>query len=421
MSRKIKSITAREIISTGAYPTVETKVTLDDGTIGVASAPFGSSAGIHEAFTLTDKDPKRYHGLGMLKAVNNVENVIAPELSEVSADDQAKIDDIMRRLDGTPNLSNLGGNAIISVSLAVARAASKSAGLELFQYMRPFLKNANNPVVMPQPMMVLIEGGKHADDSTDLQEYMIICRTPDQTAERVRAGIETYQTLKKVLKERGYSVNVGYEGAFAPTAVKTNREPLELITEAIERTGYKVGDDIALAMDPAASEVFHDNEYVLTRDNRRLSASEMIDFYSGLARDFALISLEDGLAEDDWDNWVPLLQKLGGQMQIIGDDLTATNSERLQRAIDMKAINTILIKPNQAGTLTEVFETVNLARANDIKVVVSHRGGGDTTDTFIADLAVAANAEMIKCGPSRSERTEKYNRLMEIEELLSRR
>lgn len=418
MARKITKITAREIISTGAFPTIETKVTLDDGTVGVASAPFGSSAGIHEAFTLTDKDPKRYHGLGMLKAVSNVTSVIAHELVGKSVDDQSNLDNIMRNLDGTPNLSSLGGNAIISVSLACARAASTSSGQELFQYMRPFLNNTNNPISMPQPMMVLIEGGKHADDSTDLQEYMIICRTPEQMAERVRAGIETYQTLRKVLKERGYSVNVGYEGAFAPTAVKTNREPLELITEAIERTGYKVGADIALGMDPAASEVFSNDTYVLSLDNRSLTAQEMIAFYTGLANDFALISLEDGLAEDDWDHWVPLQQQLGGRMQIVGDDLTATNSERLQKAIDMKAINTILIKPNQAGTLTEVFESINLARANGIKVVVSHRGGGDTTDTFIADLAVAANAEMIKCGPSRSERTEKYNRLMEIEELL---
>lgn len=415
MSFAIKLVEAREIISTGAFPTVEVKVTLDDGTQGIASAPFGSSAGTHEPVTLVDKDPKRYNGLGMLKVVNNVTTKIAPKLIGMDVRKQSEIDHIMRELDGTPNLANLGGNAVIGVSLACARAASKASGVELYEYLRPMFLGASDEIRMPKPMIVLIEGGKHADDSTDLQEYLIVCQTPNWTmSETVREGIEVYQALRKILKEKGYSVNVGYEGAYAPTAVSSNREPLELITEAIHRAGYTPGSDIGLAMDPATSEILEGSVYNLARESKRLTSDQLINYYENLVRDFPIVSIEDGLGEDDWEGWVRLKEALGSKIMIMGDDLTVTNSVKLQKAISMNAINAILIKPNQAGTVTEVVDTINLAKKHNLRFVVSHRGGGDTSDTFIADLAVASNADMIKCGPSRSERTEKYNRLMEI-------
>jgi enolase len=420
MAPKIKSIQAREIISTGASPTIETKVVLDDGSVGVASAPFGSSAGTHEPVTLVDGDPKRYHGLGMLKAVANVNDVIAAKLIGLDATKQTEIDHIMLELDGTSNLSKLGGNSIVSVSLACARAASSASGVELFEYLRPMF-NIKEDYRMPKPMMVIIEGGKHADNSTDFQEYLIVCQTPNwKMAELVREGIEIYQSLRKILKEKGYSVNVGYEGAYAPTAVSTNREPLELITEAIKRSGYQPGYDIGIAMDPAASEILTDNQYDLAREEKKLSSIQLIDYYNKLLEDFSIVSIEDGLGEDDWDNWSVFTAQMGDQIMVMGDDLTVTNTKKLSKAISSKAINSILIKPNQAGTLTEAINTINMARENNLKIIISHRGGGDTADTFIADLSVASNADMIKCGPSRSERTEKYNRLMEIAEKLGK-
>jgi len=421
MEPTIKSIKAREIISTGAFPTIETKIFLSDGTVGVAAAPFGSSAGTHEPLTMVDGDSKRYHGLGMLKAVANVEDKIAKKLIGLEITRQAEIDHIMLELDGTTNLSSLGGNAVISVSLACARAASRAMGLELYEYLRPMFKHVGSEYVMPKPMIVVVEGGKHADDSTDFQEYLIVCQTPEwKMADRVRQGIEVYQSLRKILKEKGYSVNVGYEGAYAPTAVKTNREPLELITDAIGRSNYTPGVDIGLAMDPAASEILEGGLYNIARENKKLTSEQLIDYYSQLSKDFAIISIEDGLGEDDWENWRVFNERLGSKMLVMGDDLTVTNTKKLTRAIETKSINSILIKPNQAGTLTEVVNTINLAKENRLEIIVSHRGGGDTSDTFISDLSVASNADMIKCGPSRSERTEKYNRLMEIADILGK-
>jgi enolase len=412
---QVKDIRAREILSTGGFPTVETVVTLGSGAVGVASVPYGTSAGKHEAVTLADGDPRRYRGKGMLKAVQNVNEVIAPKIRGLDVVDQHTIDDHLVALDPTPQRKDIGGNAILSVSLACARAASAARGVPLYRHIRDTYQTGGKDFVLPKPMVVVIEGGRHADNSTDLQEYLVGVIKDRGTRENVRAAIEVYLFLGTLLKKKGYSINVGTEGAYAPTAIKSNEEPLALIEEAMEDAGYKPGEDVGIAMDPAASEfVGDDGLYHLARDGQDLSPEDMIGYYECLVNKYCVYSIEDGLGEDDWSAWPVMNERLGAKIMIIGDDLTVTNVDRLQKAIDTRAMNSILIKPNQVGTLTETIAAINLAQFNGLKVVVSHRGGGETTDTLIIDLAAATNADYVKVGPSRGERVVKYNRLMEI-------
>jgi len=415
---RIARIKAREILSSGSTPSLEVNVILKSGAEAKASVPYGASAGVHEAFVLLDGDKSRFLGKGMLKAVGNVNKKIAPVLLGKDSREQKAIDGEMKKLDGTPNKRKLGANAILGVSLAVARAAAQGKGIPLYQHIREVFELPLKDYVLPNPMMVVIEGGKHADKSTDLQEYMISPVVNDSVKENVRRGIEVYLTLKKILREKGYSVNVGNEGAFAPAGLKTNEVPLELIIEAIKAAGYVPGKDIGISLDPAASEIFKNGKYMLKKEGKSLSSEEMIEYFSEWAGKYPIITLEDALHEDDWKNWQKLTEKLGSKMSIIGDDLTVTNPERLKKAIKLKAINAVLIKLNQIGTLTETVETCMLARQNGFMTVVSHRGGGETNDTSMIDLAVAVNSGFVKVGPSRGERVCKYNRLMEIEEEL---
>jgi len=421
MKTSIKSVKAREILSTSGYPTIETIVVLEDGTAGIVSVPYGTSAGVHEAITLFDGDPKRYKGRGMLKAIENVNKIIGPEVIGKDASDQRSIDDLLISLDPSPQRANLGGNAILSVSLACARASAISRQVPLYQHIRQTYSLPHKDYRLPKPMMVVIEGGAHADNSTDFQEYLVGVIADQGARKNVQIGIEIYLTLAKILKQKGYSTNVGTEGAFAPTAIKSNEEPLMHIEKAISEAGYKPGVDAAIALDPAASEFYgEDGMYHLERDGRVLSSQEMISLYEDLVSRYPIFSLEDGLSEDDWDAWPSLNATLGSKIMIIGDDLTVTNVERLKRAIELKVMNAILIKPNQCGTLSETIDAIDLAQKNGLKTVVSHRGGGETTDTFIIDLAVATNSEFVKVGPTRGERVVKYNRLMEIADELGK-
>ncbi len=417
---RIKKIRAREILSSGSTPAIEVNCELKSGTIGIASVPYGASAGIHEAFVLLDGG-KRFMGKGMLKAVKNVNKIIAPKLIGKDASKQKEIDYLMKRLDGTENKKRLGANAILGVSLAVARAAANEKKIPLYKYIRSTFKLGIKNYVLPNPMMVVIEGGKHADKSTDLQEYMVSPIGGKSAKENVRCGIEVYLTLKKVLKAKGFSVNVGHEGAFAPEGLPANESPLELINEAIKKAGYKPGKDAGISLDPATSEIFEKGKYILKKDKKKLSSEQMIDYFERWIKKYPIITLEDPLHEDDWKNWPKIMERLGGKIPIIGDDLTVTNPKRLQKAIKLKAINAILIKLNQIGTLTETVECCMLARKKGFMTVVSHRGGGETNDTSMIDLAVAVNSGFVKVGPSRGERVSKYNRLMEIEEELGKK
>ena len=415
MKVQVKEIRAREILSTGGYPTLEAVVTLEGGAVGVASVPYGTSAGRYEAVTLADGDPRRYRGKGMLKAVRNVNEVIAPKIKGLDVLDQRSIDEHLIALDPTPQRKQIGGNSILSVSLACARAGAATRGVPLYRHIRDTYGIHGEDFILPRPMVVVIEGGRHADNSTDLQEYLVGVTKHRGTRENVRAAIEVYLFLGTLLKKKGYSINVGTEGAYAPTAVKSNEEPLALIEEAMRDAGYTPGEDVGIAMDPAASEfVGDDGVYHLARDGQDLSPEEMIGYYECLVDKYCVFSIEDGLGEDDWKTWPVMNNRLGGRIMIIGDDLTVTNVERLQKAIDTRAMNSILIKPNQVGTLTETIAAISLAQMNGLKVVVSHRGGGETTDTLIIDLAASTNADFVKVGPSRGERVVKYNRLMEI-------
>ena len=413
----IKSIKAREILSSGSTPSLEVDCILESGAKGRASVPYGASAGIHEAFVLLDGG-NRFGGKGMLKAVDNVNKIISKKLVGRDGCDQRKIDQLMIELDGTKNKKKLGANAILGVSVAVARAAAAEKNVPLYQYIRDVFNLSIKKFVLPNPMMVQIEGGKHADQSTDLQEFCISPIGGGSVRENVRYGIEVFLTLKKLLKEKGYSVNVGNEGAFAPNGLATNEEPLKLFVEAIKRAGFKPGEDVGISLDPASSEIFEEGKYQLKKDNKSLTSEEMIDYFEEWVSKYPIITLEDVLHEDDWDNWPKLTERIGGKIPIIGDDLTVTNSKRLQKAIDLKAINAILIKLNQIGTLTETVDCCMLARKHNFMTVISHRGGGETNDTAMIDLAVAVNAGFVKVGPSRGERVGKYNRLMEIEEEL---
>jgi len=416
---KIKNIRAREILSSGATPTIEAEVELESGSVGIASVPFGASAGTYEAAVLLDHDEKRYFGNGMQKSVGYVNNDIKNQLIGHDAEDQREIDNILIALDGTPNKSKLGGNAILSVSLAVARATAAEKNLPLYAYIREAFDLSLPEYVLPNPMMVMIEGGKHADNSTDLQEYLICSYGADSVKENVRMGIEIYHTTKKILKENKFNSNVGNEGAFAPAGISSNEQPLKFITDAITRTGYRVIDEVGLGIDAAASEFYENGKYHLAIENKLLSSDDLMSYYLPWLAKYPIVTLEDMFHEDDWEAW----QKFMPQINIphIGDDLTVTNTSRLKKAIETKSISAILIKLNQIGSLSETVDCCMLARQNGLMTVTSHRGGGETNDTAMIDLAVAVNSAFVKVGPSRGERVEKFNRLMRIEEELEGR
>ena len=383
--------------------------------MGRASVPSGASTGEHEAVELRDGDSKRYMGKGVLKAVNNVKDVIAPELLGVDASDQEKIDNTMIKLDGTDNKSRLGANSMLAVSLAVAKASAASAGKPLYLYL-----GGDEARQLPVPMMNVINGGKHADNNVDLQEFMIMPVGAGSFSEALRMGAEVFHKLKEVLKSKGYQTAVGDEGGFAPD-LGSNREAIEVIVSAIEKAGYKPGDDVAIALDPAASSFYNEGKYVLSAEKSRKSSSEMIDYYEEFLNSYPIVSIEDGLAEDDWEGWKEMTGRLGKKIQIVGDDLFVTNVKRLERGISEKAANSILIKVNQIGTLTETLSTIRLAKDSGYTTVISHRSG-ETEDTTIADISVGADAGQIKSGSlSRSERVAKYNQLLRIEEELGSR
>ena len=408
----IEEIVAREILDSRGNPTVEVEVLLDGGAAGRAAVPSGASTGVHEAVELRDGDADRYGGKGVLHAVDNVNNLIAEELWGFDALDQVGLDEYLIELDGTPNKGKLGANAILGVSLAAARAAAVASGLPLYRYI-----GGVSAQTLPVPMMNILNGGKHATDGPDLQEFMAMPVGAPSFAEALRWGAETYHALKKVLKTRGYNTGVGDEGGFAP-ALKSNEEAVELIVEAIQQAGYEPGADIFVALDPAASEVYHDGKYVLKKEGRTLTGEQMVDYYEGWVEKYPIISIEDGLHEDDWGTWVLMQQRLGNRIQIVGDDLLVTNVERLEQGIQLKAANSILIKLNQIGTLTETLAAIEMAKRAGWTAVVSHRSG-ETEDTTIADLVVATNAGQIKTGaPCRSDRVAKFNQLLRIEEAL---
>jgi enolase len=407
----IEHVQGREILDSRGNPTVEVTVILETGAQGTAAVPSGASTGAHEAVELRDDDKTRYGGKGTLRAVENVNSVIGPSIIGMDALDQVAIDRLMiGELDSTPNKGNLGANAILGVSLAVAHAAADDQGLPLYRYLGgPFGQT------LPIPMLNILNGGKHTEwQSTDLQEFMVMPVGAGSEREAVRMGAEIYHALAKVLEGRGLSTSVGDEGGFAP-ALKSNRDALEAIMDAIAAAGYKPGEDVCLALDPAASEFFEDGQYVLRKEGRTLSPSEMVQFYADLVDAFPIVSLEDGMAEDDWEGWHELTQRLGDRIQLVGDDLFVTNTERLWEGIQRGVANSILIKLNQIGTVTETVEAIDMARRHGYTSVVSHRSG-ETEDTSIADFVVAMNSGQIKTGaPARSERVAKYNRLMQIE------
>jgi enolase len=409
---KIKSIKASEILDSRGNPTIAATAVLTDGTIGSAAVPSGASTGKYEAVELRDGDKSRYNGLGVLKAVNNVNKDIAAAISGMEAAGQEAIDNTLIKLDGTPDKSHLGANAILGVSLAVAHTAANEAKKPLYRYL-----NDTKTYTLPVPMMNILNGGKHATNSTDLQEFMVVPAGAKTFPDALRMGAEIYQALKKVLKGKGLNTNVGDEGGFAPS-LPSNRAAVDAIVAAIEKAGYKPGKDCFVAIDPASSEFYNNGRYVLAREGVSYSSQEIIDFYVKLVNDYPICSIEDGMAEDDWDGWQMLTKKLGDKIMLIGDDLYVTNVARLSRGIKIKASNAILIKLNQIGTLTETIAAINLAQKTGWKAVVSHRSG-ETEDTTIADLSVALGTGLIKTGaPCRSERTAKYNRLLKIAEEL---
>jgi len=408
----IEDVMAREILDSRGNPTIEVEVLLMSGERGVAAVPSGASTGAHEAVELRDGDAHRYGGKGVLTAVNNVNATIRETLIGLDATDQETLDAMMIELDGTPNKSVLGANAILGVSLALAKAASMALQQPLYRYL-----GGVSAHTLPVPMMNILNGGKHADNSTDMQEYMILPVGAPTFREALRMGAEVYQSLKKVLHGKKYNTNVGDEGGFAPS-LSSNREALEVIIAAIESAGYKPGVDICLGMDPASSEFYSNGKYVLAREGRSLTSKEMIDLYEQWLNEYPIISIEDGLAEDDWDGWAQMRQRLGDRIQIMGDDLFVTNTTRLQRGIQEQSANSILVKLNQIGTLSETLAAIEMAKRASFTAVVSHRSG-ETEDTTIADLVVATNAGQIKTGsPARSERVAKYNRLLTIEDEL---
>ncbi|MDA8227007.1 MAG: phosphopyruvate hydratase [Desulfitobacterium hafniense] len=412
MSTIIESIYAREILDSRGNPTVEVDVILEDGTLGRAAVPSGASTGAYEAVELRDEDKNRYLGKGVLKAVENVNEIIAPEIIGMDATDQIGIDRLMIDMDGTPNKSKLGANAILGVSMAVAKAAAEALGLPLYQYL-----GGTNAKELPVPMMNILNGGKHADNNVDIQEFMVMPVGAASFAEGLRMGTEIFHSLKSVLKGKGLNTAVGDEGGFAPN-LKSNEEALQVIVEAIEKAGYTPGQDVLLALDVAATELYKDGKYILEGEGVTKTADEMIAFYQELSTKYPIVSIEDGLSEDDWEGWKKLTQALGGKVQLVGDDLFVTNTERLARGIDTATGNSILVKVNQIGSLTETFEAIEMAKRAGYTAVISHRSG-ETEDTTIADIAVATNAGQIKTGaPSRTDRVAKYNQLLRIEEEL---
>jgi enolase len=412
---KISEIRAREILDSRGFPTIEVDVRLDGGAFGRAAIPSGKSTGVHEALELRDGDQRRFGGKGVLKAIANVNTSIAAKLKGADAGDQKAVDEALIALDGTPNKSKLGANAILGVSLASAHAAAAARGLPLYRHLNP------NAHILPVPMMNVLNGGAHADSSVDMQEFMIVPQGAPTFAEAIRAGAEVFHALAAVLKKAGHSTNVGDEGGFAPS-LKSNEEPIEVILQAISNAGYKPGADVALALDPASSEFFDNGKYVFSRsDKSARDAAAMVQFYGGWLAKYPIVSLEDPLAEDDWTGWQLLTRELGAKVQIVGDDIFVTNRERLARGIKEKTANSILIKLNQIGTLTETLATIAMAREAGFTCVISHRSG-ETEDTTLADLAVATGAGQIKTGSlSRSERNAKYNRLLRIAEELGTR
>ena len=413
---KIKTIKAREILASGGAPTLEVTVTLESGAIGEASVSYGASAGSHEATVLLDGDQNRYKGKGMLTAVNNINSTISEALMGMEASEQRKIDKTMISMDGTENKAKLGGNAILGVSMAVARAEALEEGLPLYKYLQKTFNLV--PVnTLPKPMIVMIEGGKHAAESTDLQEYMVSAMGNRSACENVRMEMEIYDELKKILKREGKSTNVGNEGAFAPNGIENNEKPMEYLLEAIKNSGYIPGIDAGISIDAAATEIYDSQSltYNLKIENKKLSGKQLIEYFLLWLQKYPIVSFEDMLSEDDWENWVELTSKVGN-MPNIADDLTVTNLKRWQKAIEMKAANAILIKLNQAGSVTETIDCCIEAKENSMWTVPSHRGGGESNDTFMVDLAVAVGSEYIKVGPTRGERVCKYNRLMRIEE-----
>ena len=410
----IVDVFAREILDSRGNPTVEVDVVLEDGSLGRAAVPSGASTGEHEAVELRDGDKERYLGKGVQQAVHNVNEIIADEIIGEDATEQVFIDKLLRDLDGTPNKSKLGANAILGVSLAVCKAAAASLEIPLYQYI-----GGPNAKTLPVPMMNIINGGSHADNNVDLQEFMVMPAGAANFAEALRMGAEVFHHLKAVLKSKGYNTAVGDEGGFAPD-LKSNEEALQVIIEAIKKAGYKPGEDIFIALDPASSEFFdkEKNKYILASEKRELTPAEMVDYYADLVAKYPIVSIEDGMAEDDWDGWKKMTEKLGQKIQLVGDDLFVTNTERLKRGIDTGVANSILIKLNQIGTLTETLDAIEMAKTAGYTAVVSHRSG-ETEDTTIADVVVATNAGQIKTGSAcRTDRICKYNQLLRIQESL---
>ena len=409
---RICKVHGREVLDSRGNPTVEVDLRLTDGTLGRAIVPSGASTGAHEALEMRDGDKARYMGKGVLTAIATVNDVIAPELLGLAPYDQKALDERMLALDGTPTKSKLGANAILGVSMAAARAAANSLGMPLYAYL-----GGIHAHVLPTPMMNIMNGGKHALGSTDFQEFMVMPVGAPTFAEALRWGTEIYHRLKNVLHDRGYQTTVGDEGGFAPS-LGSNQAALDVILEAIEKAGYRAGEDVFIALDPATSEFYEDGVYNLEIEGRRLSGEEMVELWSEWCERYPIISIEDGLDENDWENWSRLVAKIGDRVQIVGDDLLVTNVEKVRRAIKEKAVNALLLKVNQIGTLTEAFAAAQLAQRHNMTVVTSHRSG-ETEDNTIADIAVAMNSGQIKTGaPARTDRIAKYNQLLRIEEKL---
>lgn len=408
----IVDVYAREILDSRGNPTVEAEVTLADGTVGRAAVPSGASTGTHEALELRDRDEKRYLGKGVQRAVENVNETIGPELEGMDATEQMEIDNIMLELDGTPNKEKLGANAILAVSLACAKAAAESLGLPLYRYI-----GGTAAHVLPVPLMNILNGGKHADNNVDIQEFMIAPVGGVTFADALRMGAEVFHHLRNVVKKKGMGTAVGDEGGIAPN-LGSNEEALELILKAIEMAGYRPGEDVLIALDPAASEMYKDGAYVFEGEGKRRTTPEMVEYWKGLVEKYPIISIEDGLAEDDWDGWKLLTDTLGKKIQIVGDDLFVTNTERIERGIKSGVANSVLIKVNQIGTLTETLAAIEMAHRAGYTAVISHRSG-ETEDVTIAHIAVATNSGQIKTGaPSRTDRVAKYNELLRIEDML---
>ncbi len=414
---KIAHITARQILDSRGNPTIEADVVLEDGSFGRAAVPSGASTGKYEAVELRDGDKTQYNGTGVLKAVENVNTKILQAVKGLDAENQKKLDQTMIELDGTENKANLGANAILSVSLAAARAEAAAEGKELYEYLTKFNPDFNGTYTMPIPEMNVMNGGKHANWATDIQEYMLFPIGATSITEAIRMNAEVYQILKKIIKSKGYAISVGDEGGFAPN-VKSNEEPFQILSEAIEKAGYTLGKDISLGIDAAASEFYENGKYKLNKEGKIVTSDELAEFLKELAQKYPIISMEDIFAEDDWNGFQKFTEEMGKKMQIVGDDLYVTNVKRLQKGIENKTTNSILIKLNQIGTLTETVDAILLARKNGMTSIVSHRSG-ETEDTFIADFTVAMGTGQIKTGaPARSERVAKYNQLLRIEERL---